>query len=370
MNRFEFLRAQAYLLPCEHAQHLAPASEEEQEQGLCIFDGYCCFVLAGAARVVYFATGEELTPELGHEANEGFEGFEAEHDATQFTCHMTLTPSGSAEAMLVCKFDGSGAFEVEVGQLTGIIASSDQQALAPADPPDLEPLPVFFQLDFDAIGIRLYESSSTPLAGAGSISYARAKIVDLCCSLSKPHRGCVLPAVSEAASGLEDLLDEISGAAPFSEFVQAAARIGPTYQLKELLVSLGHSHVDGKSPNELLQAALSTAAAKHADTHVRLGARTEAIQSIQNEVRAEEARMRTRCRDLLIRAQDRSLNVASLVAKGRDAAEGVGDVELRAGDAEMRGAEEGGYSLLYECAEHTCRLEMQPARKQSRGLES
>ncbi|KAJ1636485.1 hypothetical protein T492DRAFT_380510 [Pavlovales sp. CCMP2436] len=190
------------------------------------------------------------------------------------------------------------------------------------------------------------------------------------CARSQPCHGCVLPAVSEAASGLEDLLDEISGAAPFSEFVQAAARIGPTYQLKELLVSLGHSHVDGKSPNELLQAALSTAAAKHADTHVRLGARTEAIQSIQNEVRAEEARMRTRCRDLLIRAQDRSLNVASLVAKGRDAAEGVGDVELRAGDAEMRGAEEGGYSLLYECAEHTCRLEMQPARKQSRGLES
>lgn len=341
MNRFEFARAQAYLLPCEAS--LVTSLGQQHEHGHCVFDGYACFVLTEAAgpdrqgEVVFFATSEELTPEVGQLSNGG--SVEPSEDAAQLKCEIArvFTPNGPA---LLCSLDHAG-YEIDVSRATGLRDSTDALFVVPESE---EPLPRFVQLDFGPVALRFFESSETPNDnGHGSLACAWASFNEFRRASSSASAGARPSGdAKRRRPDLDTLLHETS-LGVYAHFVDAAQRLGPTYELGSLLAELKHSIVDGNTAEQLLQKALSRAAAAHGAAFVRLEARAEVIEVLSDEMASAKQRMLKRCR-----AQVEQRSTGAAAAPEQDVQQDAEDLVT-----------------LSECARKVCELQMQPARRLS-----
>ncbi|KAG8464559.1 hypothetical protein KFE25_009927 [Diacronema lutheri] len=222
MNRFQFVGAQDFMVPCDAS--LVFALEGRRELGRCVFDGSACFVLRAAARrgqqveVICFSAGEELTPELGCDSKPA--SLDVELDSTQFKCELAnlATPAGPA---LVCLLDGSAAFQIDLGRVTALLDGGDVSSAEAEAAADAPPLPPFVQLEFGPVAFRLYASLATPSNGEGSLAHMHACVVELL-RFARSMRPAAQPG-RDATSGrdaadLDALLDELSRADGYDAF--------------------------------------------------------------------------------------------------------------------------------------------------------
>lgn len=344
MDRVDFARSLGLFYPVVGEQHQL------------VFDGWACFVFTSAAGptrqggVVYFSTGEELTPEVGRDSKSG--SGDAENDSTQLACEVVRTRTRAGPA-LQCLFDRVAGFGLDVSRATGLLESTDPTFAAADDEEGTpEPLPPFVQLEFGPIALRFYESGRTPAAGEGSVAFLRASLAEL---LRSSH---AVPADARrggdgarARAHLDALLEEVLPADAPAGFVGAARRLGPTYQLRTLLAQLGHAQVDGRTAEQLVQEALRALAQAHAANLVALDAKREAAAALADEIAETKERMLRRCRARL--EQRASSGGQMAAARAEPPAGGAGPAAAQC---------EQDFAQLSERARQACLLQLQPAR--------
>jgi hypothetical protein len=319
------------------------------------------------SEVIFFATDETLTPEVGREPDPL--GADMESDATQFVCHLSHAAAHGGGDALLCRLDGAAPIEIDLRRATDVVDSSDAR-LACAATDNSQPLPPFFQIEFGPVALRVYPSPDTPAAGRGALSHARAKVLDL-------YRDAPAEAAADdaerASLGLAAALEVLARAGAASDLVRAAQRVPPTFKLKDLMCELGHAHVDGRSPERLVQEALSATASRRAATVVSLGVKAEAIELLSAGARDAELRLRKRCRALVAQHQAASrvcngpvgVDAATARAAANDGAAAAARRDEPPADVEAmdEAGYAGGYGILSDCARKIAELEMLPARR-------